>query len=155
VLAVYASNPEYLALTEGAGGEPGRYDLEMLQRDVAVARATPGRWLAVLFGKANGEPAGVLDWLDENPSDGQPWLGLLMIRRDLQRQGLATEAFAGLVDRLRDERIQALRAAVIERDAAGRALASHLGFELVEERTKRMAAEERILVLQRRVEMHV
>jgi hypothetical protein len=27
--------------------------------------------------------------MEENPSDGTPWLGLLMIRADLHRHGLA------------------------------------------------------------------
>jgi len=41
VLPVYTSNPGYLALTEGSGGEPGRYDLDMLELDFVVAQMTP------------------------------------------------------------------------------------------------------------------
>jgi hypothetical protein len=36
VLDVYLSNPAYLELTEGSGGEPGRYDRGMLERDFAI-----------------------------------------------------------------------------------------------------------------------
>jgi hypothetical protein len=93
LLEVYASNPGYLALTEGSAGEPGRYDLGMLERDVTLAGLTPGRTLAGLFLRASGELAGVVDWMDENPEDRMPWIGLLMIRADRQHQGLATEAF--------------------------------------------------------------
>jgi hypothetical protein len=51
LLDVYRSNPEYLALTEGSGGEPGRYDREMLERDVAVAAMTPGRRMAAVVAR--------------------------------------------------------------------------------------------------------
>lgn len=65
-LPVYLGNADYLSLTSGFGGEPGRYDLESLQRDFAVARITPGRHVAGMYTKAAGEPVGVLDWLEEN-----------------------------------------------------------------------------------------
>jgi hypothetical protein len=29
---------------------------------------------------------GLTDWMDENSEDGKPWIGLLMIRADRQRQ---------------------------------------------------------------------
>jgi hypothetical protein len=30
--------------------------------------------------------------MEDNPSDGKPWVGLLMIRADSQRRGFASEA---------------------------------------------------------------
>jgi RimJ/RimL family protein N-acetyltransferase len=153
LLAVYTSNPDYLQFTEGSGGEPGRYDIEMLERDVALAQMTPGRQMAGIFLKQTGELIGVLDWMDENPSDGQPWIGLVMIRADWQRRGLAAEAFGGLADRLRSRGMSVVRAAVIQRSRAGRALAELLGFQTVSTTMKRLASgEEELIVLERRLE---
>lgn len=150
ILPVHTSNPDYLELTEGSGGQPGRYDLEMLQRDYVIAQMTPGRCLAGIFLKPTGEAVGVLDWMEENPSDGKPWIGLLMVHADHQRQRIASEAFRGLAEWLRARRFDVVRAGVIERDAAGRAFATSLGFELVAITPKRMAAaEERTIVVER------
>jgi RimJ/RimL family protein N-acetyltransferase len=149
VLEVYTSNTKYLHLTEGSGGEPGCYDLEMLQRDFAIARMTPGRHLAGIFLKQDGEPIGVLDWMEENPSDGKPWIGLLIIRPSRQQAGFAPEAFEGLAALLRDRGTDAIRAAVLGRNSAGRGLASRLGFQLVSTKSMRMVSEEETLILER------
>lgn len=69
-LAAYVSNPQYVALTEGSAGEPGLFDLGMLQRDFAVARMTPGRHFLGLVAKTTDELIGVLDWLEQNPRTG-------------------------------------------------------------------------------------
>jgi hypothetical protein len=95
VLPVYTSNPAYLALTEGSGGEPGRYELDMLERDFVVAQMAPGRTMAGIFLKGADEPIGVLDWMEENPADRKPWVGLLIIRADHQRRGCASERSTG------------------------------------------------------------
>jgi RimJ/RimL family protein N-acetyltransferase len=149
LLGVYVSNRSYLELTEGSGGEPGHYDLDMLRRDVTLARATPGRFLACVFLKGEDEPVGVLDWMDANPSDGLPWIGLLMVRADVQRQGYATEAFNGLVAHLRERGRSKLRAGVIERNAAGLALVEQLGFERVSRTVLRLASWEEVVVVER------
>jgi hypothetical protein len=49
--------------------------------------------------------------MEENPSDGTPWLGLLMIRADLHRHGLASEVFAGLARELRRNGLKQVRTA--------------------------------------------
>ena len=152
VLDVYLSNPGYLELTEGSAGEAGHYDLGMLERDLAIAQSTPGRVFAGVFDRASGETVGVLDWMDENPNDGKPWLGLIMIRRERQREGLAVEAFEGLAEHLRRRGIFVLREGVIESNEPGRALAERLGFELVERRTMKLGSgEQPILVLELRL----
>ena len=150
-LSVYLSNPEYLALTEGARGEPGRYDIEMLQRDYVIARATPGRHMAGVFLKTDGELVGLLDWLEANPSDEKPWIGLLMIRADHQRQGVASETFDGFAGQLRADGLESVRAGVISRNSVGRALMHRLGFEPIATTTMRMASEEEVVVLERRL----
>jgi RimJ/RimL family protein N-acetyltransferase len=150
VLPVYTSNPGYLALTEGSGGEPGRYDLEMLRRDFVV-QMTPGRTMAGIFLKGGDEPIGVLDWMEENPADGKPWLGLLIIRADHQRRGFASEALDAFVERLRARGVPSVRAGVIERNEGARAFACRLEFEPISSAPVRMAATEKVIVLERRL----
>ena len=151
LLEVYASNPDYLELTEGSGGEPGRYDRDMLERDVGVAQLTPGRRLAGIFLRDGGDAVGVLDWMEANPTDGIPWVGLLIIRRDRQRHGLASEAFAGLANELRARGQNAIRAGVIDRNPEGHALVHRLGFEPVSRTTMRMTAEEEVTIFELRL----
>ena len=103
LLPVYLSNPQFVAWNEGSQGAAGYYDLAMLQRDWQVAQMMPGRVLLGIYLKATGEAAGQADYLAENPDDGLPWLGLLMIAGPLQRQGLGSEAFARLVQHFRDD----------------------------------------------------
>ena len=151
LLDVYASNPEYLAMTEGSGGEPGRYDIRMLERDIAVARMTPGRQVLVLRQRAEGEMVGVLDWVDESSSDGYPWIGLVLVRADRQREGLATEAIEALLAELAAGGVEAVRAGVLPGNAAAAGLTAALGFETVEERPFRSAVADHVAVLERRL----
>jgi len=151
IFDVYASDPAYLELTSGASGEPGRFDLDMLGRDFAVARAMPGRHLAGVYETTSGEPVGVLDWMEENASDGKPWLGLVLVRADRRRQGIAREVVEGLLDELRGAGADSLRAAVVVRNEPGLAFARALEFEPVVTTWKRLASEEEMLVLERRL----
>ena len=48
LLSVRLSNPERLLRTEGSAGEPGRYDLGMLERDAMIASMDPARCLATV-----------------------------------------------------------------------------------------------------------
>ena len=99
LLAISLSNPEFLDLTEGSSGEHGHYDLEMLERDWHLGTLDPGRHQ--LLGRlADGTAAARLDLLDENPRDGYPWIGLLMVHADHVGKGLGREGAAVAVERL-------------------------------------------------------
>ena len=145
VLSVYTSNPAYLELTEGSAGEAGHYDRGMLERDLAMAELAPERTLAGIW--LEGELVGVIDWLLENPNDGRPWLGLIMVRENMQRRGIAREAVTGLLSHLARQGVSVLRAAVIEGNVAGLANMRSLGFGEVEQTTVRIAAGERRLTI--------
>jgi RimJ/RimL family protein N-acetyltransferase len=147
LLDVYLSNPGYLELTEGSGGVAGAYDRGMLERDLAMSALTPGRHTAALRLRDDGACVGVLDWMDENPNDGAPWLGLVMIHADRQQQGLAAEAIVGLADHGRREGWTRLREGVIDGNDAGMALALATGMREVEHRAHRIAAGSRELAV--------
>jgi RimJ/RimL family protein N-acetyltransferase len=142
LLEVHLSNQAYLDLTEGSGGAAGAYDRGMLERDLAMSDMTPGRHTAALRLRDGGACVGVLDWMDENPNDGVPWIGLVMVHAEYQRRGLAAEAITGLADHGRSAGWMRLREGVLEGNDAGMALARSLGMREVERKPHKVAAGE-------------
>ena len=100
LLAIYQSNPEFVAQNEGSAGEAGRYDREMLQRDWWVLQMMPGSHILAITLKQTGALIGRADYLDEH-DDGYPWLGVLLLEASHQRQGLGREAFERLAEHFR------------------------------------------------------
>jgi RimJ/RimL family protein N-acetyltransferase len=90
---VFTSNPAYIELMEGPAG----YSLAQFQRDWQVAQ-TSGRTMLSIRRRADQTVVGVAEFLEHNPDDDRPWLGLLIIRGDLQRQGHGSEALRGLLE---------------------------------------------------------
>jgi|SRR5579871_83040 RimJ/RimL family protein N-acetyltransferase len=132
LLPVYLSNPQFVAWSEGSQGEAGYYDLAMLQRDWQVAQMMPGRVMLGIYLKATGEAVGQADYLAENPDDGLPWLGLLMIAGSHQRRGLGSEAFARLAQHFREDLgWTRLRIGVLEQNTPATAFWEAQGFERV------------------------
>jgi len=142
LLPVYLSNPVFVALNEGSRGESGYFDLEMFQRDWWVQRMMSGsHWLGIYL-TASGAAVGQANFLEENPADGYPWLGLLMIASAHQRQGLGSEAFACLADHFRAAYgWAALRLGVHPENAPAPAFWQHLGFRFVERRDRAIVME--------------
>jgi RimJ/RimL family protein N-acetyltransferase len=140
LLDVHLSNQAYLDLTEGSGGVAGAYDRGMLERDLAMSAMTPGRHTCTLRLRDGGTCVGVLDWMDENPNDGAPWIGLVMIHTDHQGRGIGAEAIAGLAEYGRALGWTRLREGVIDGNEAGMALARAAGMREVERKRHAIAA---------------
>ncbi|WP_324718216.1 GNAT family N-acetyltransferase [Carboxydochorda subterranea] len=150
LLQVFASNPFYVSLTEGPDG----YDLPKLQRDWEVAATTPGRHMWAICRKPDGAAVGMVDFLDENPSDHVPWIGLLIIRGDLQGQGYGTEALQALLDHFRRDRgWTTVRIGVIASNTAALAWWQRRGFQPIGTVHRRLPAGEcEIVRLERRLD---
>jgi len=142
LLDVHLSNQAYLDLTEGSAGVAGAYDRGMLERDLAMSAITPGRHTCALRLRQRGTCVGVLDWIDENPNDGAPWIGLVMVHAGHQRSGIGADAIAGLAEHGRTLGWTRLREGVIDGNDAGMALALALGMREVERKPHRIAAGE-------------
>ena len=140
LLAVALSNPEFTGHHEGSAGEPGRFDRAMLERDLAVGWMDPARHPLVLRHKNDGRVLGWADVLDEHPRDRVPWIGLLEMHADVQRQGYGREAVGAFVGWARQRGVPALRLGVDEGNAAAFAFWQSLGFEVVDERERVGAA---------------
>jgi RimJ/RimL family protein N-acetyltransferase len=142
VLEVFKSNPRYLEWTE-----EGAYDLDALRADWETAHATEGRYMLALREKEAGEILGVIEYLENNAADGHPWIGLIMVAADRQREGLGGEAVQAVCDHVHLNWASPVRMAVIEDNRAGLALAISLGFEPYGEAFQDLGGGERRLVL--------
>ena len=143
VLAVYLSNPQVTAVTEGSAGEPGRYDRGMLERDLWMSKLDEARHTAGLFLRDAGTCVGVIDWLDRNPEDGSPWIGLVMVHAGHQRRGYGREAVRGLLELGRTQGWTRVRAAAMTEDAVTRGLYESVGMREIDRRSHTFAAGER------------
>jgi GNAT superfamily N-acetyltransferase len=146
LLSVALSNPDLAGDHEASGGESGRFDRDMLERDLAVAWMDPARHPLVL--RTKEEPTRVIGWaevLDEHPRDHGPWIWLLEIHQREQRSGYGRQAVAALVDWARKRGAPALRLGVDEGNDCGFAFWHSMGFRHVEERA-RVASSGRIVV---------
>ena len=145
LLHVFQSNPRYLEWTEG-----GEYDLEMLRADWESAERTEGRHMLALRDPETAEPVGVIEFLENNPRDGHPWIGLIMVAAERQREGLAGEAMLAVCEHVHLNWASPVRIGVIDENQAGLALAISLGFEPYGEAFQDLGGGERRLVLMQR-----
>jgi RimJ/RimL family protein N-acetyltransferase len=144
---VFSSNPRYLEWTEG-----GEYDLEMLRADWETAQGSEGRNMLALRDRETGELAGVIEYLDVNPNDGHPWIGLIMVGAERQREGLAAEAMLAVCDHVHLNWASPMRLGVIDENQAALALAISLGFQQYGEAVQDLGGgERRLVLLQRRL----
>ena len=137
LLSVALSNPAFTRDHEGSDGEPGRFDRDMLERDLAVAGMDPARHPLVLRERSN--PARVIGWaevLDTHPRDHVPWIGLLEVHQQEQRRGYGREAVAALAGWARAGGARALRLGVDEGNDAGLAFWLSMGFRVVDQRER-------------------
>ncbi len=129
LLPVFLSNPDALVQTEGSDGEIGKYDLERWQRDWSIAQMMPGRHMLGCYLKTNDEAIGFAEYVEMHDRLGQPWFGAIVIRKDVQKQGLASEIMHALIEHIAKETgAPLLYGGVLEQNVAGRALAQRVGF---------------------------
>ncbi|MFE9880303.1 GNAT family N-acetyltransferase [Streptomyces sp. NPDC005784] len=134
VVGLYASNPEYCR----AAGEydPERIPADRVEADLREEAETEG--CEVLLARdVQDRIVGLLCLLDRHPTDGRPWIGLLLVHGSLHRTGVG-RLLAGLVEeRFRREGRDGIRLAVLENTPASLAFWSSLGWQEIDRRTDR------------------
>jgi RimJ/RimL family protein N-acetyltransferase len=136
MLAVALSNPGFLATHEGSAGVPGRYDIDMLARDLAVAQSDASRHALVIRRRDDGAVVGMAETLDQHPGDQVPWIGLMQLHADMQRQGLGGEAAEALADAYRSSGVSRLRLGVDDGNDGASAFWRALGYQKVDRRER-------------------
>ncbi|MFD9466095.1 GNAT family N-acetyltransferase [Streptomyces sp. NPDC060027] len=134
VVGLYASNPEYCR----AAGEydPERVPADSVEADLREEADTEG--CEVLLARDEQDRiVGLLCLLDRHPTDGHPWIGLLLVHGSLHRLGLGRRLASLVEERFRHEGRDGLRLAVLENNPAALAFWSSLGWHEIDRRAER------------------
>jgi len=75
-----------------------------------------------------GKQIGLIDFLRNNPNDGCPWLGLLMIHSDYHAAGYGRRAYASFVEQFVLHQYPKLRIGVLRSNVKALAFWTSLGF---------------------------
>ena len=134
VVGLYASNPEYCR----AAGEydPARVPADRVEADLREEADTEGSEV-LLARDEQDRIVGLLCLLDRHPTDGLPWIGLLLVHGRLHRLSLGRRLAALVEERFRQEGRDGLRLAVLENNPAALAFWSSLGWQEIDRRTDR------------------
>jgi RimJ/RimL family protein N-acetyltransferase len=117
-LDIINSNPGYNRMENGS---------ELRSREeVLEDLAAPGQQGWVF--REEGRHVGLFLFLEENPKDGCPWLGLLMVHGKEQGKGYGREAYLQFEDHLKQLGKHSVRIGVIRENTAAKAFWTSLGF---------------------------
>ncbi len=94
-----------------------------------MASSTAGREMLAIRDREARAIVGVIDYLEFNERDGHPWIGLLMVHADRQREGIAGEAMLRICEHVNLSWASPVRIGVIDHNRAGLGLAVSLGFQ--------------------------
>ncbi|SDM44697.1 Ribosomal protein S18 acetylase RimI [Fictibacillus solisalsi] len=119
-LEIMNSNPFYNELFYGKGKVEPKDILEELQ-DIK-----PPRFRYVV--KENGKNAAIVEYLLNNPKDGKPWIGFLMVAKGYQKQGIARKVYTACEQELRKMKLAALRLGILNGNSPAFSFWSRMGF---------------------------
>ncbi|NRF94560.1 GNAT family N-acetyltransferase [Paenibacillus frigoriresistens] len=74
------------------------------------------------------ETVGFILFLEKNPNDGFPWLGLLMIHANYKRKGYGKAAFRLLEKHLKEQRCSTVRIGILKANQPAKIFWQSLGF---------------------------
>ncbi|MEY9931650.1 ribosomal protein S18 acetylase RimI-like enzyme [Catenulispora sp. GP43] len=131
IVAVYRTNPVYF---RAAGDyDPDHILASEVEADLRDEVGTAGSEVLIARDES-GEAVGVLCLLDRHPTDGHPWIGLLLVHGARHRQGLGRRLAALVEERYRAAGREGLRLAVLENNPSALAFWSALGWQEIDRR---------------------
>ncbi|MED4224427.1 GNAT family N-acetyltransferase [Neobacillus cucumis] len=72
---------------------------------------------------------GIIDFLNNNPKDNHPWIGLLMIKGDFHSLGYGKKAYASFEDKLKKQKFYKVRIGVLQGNLIAIKFWKSLGFK--------------------------
>lgn len=130
LLHVYNSNPDYMEYTYGQR----TVTIEIVEQDLADNLAFAGSYNYCLRETSSHSLIGIAQFILNNPRDGHPWLGLIMIDSRSQGKGYAREFLDCLIAWYRENGYTSLHLAVLEKNQAVVPFYEAYGFATYEER---------------------
>jgi len=94
-------------------------------------------------------PIGILEYLMNNPNDGYPWLGLLVIKKEYQSQGYGVQALQGFYNIMEERQVKAFRIGVIVENGPAHRFWRKQGF--MEVTKKRWKDRKEVIVYEKRI----
>ena len=117
VLEIINSNPRYNTLYDGNPTRTMDYVRAVFMNDITVS------YLILL----NNTYIGLIDFLDCNPKDNYPWLGLLMIHGDYHYKGYGKMAYSAFENKSKQD-FDTIRLGVIQKNTVAIEFWTSLGF---------------------------
>lgn len=130
LLRVYNSNPDYMEYTTGKR----TVTVETVEQDHAENMALADSYSYCLREAASDSTIGIAQFILNNPRDGHPWLGLIIIDRRAQGKGYAKEFLDCLIGWYRNNGYTSLHLGVLEKNQAVVPFYEKVGFVTYEER---------------------
>lgn len=130
LLDIYNSNPDYLEYAYGQRS----VSIDTVLQDHAENAALTDAYSYGLRTASGHSLIGVAQFILQNPRDGHPWLGLLMIARQAQGRGYAKEFLDCLIHWYRENGYTSLHLGVLEKNQAVVPFYESCGFAVYEER---------------------
>ncbi|MEU7648813.1 GNAT family N-acetyltransferase [Streptomyces huasconensis] len=136
VTALYAANREFFAIS-GDFPDPDGIGVEQVAKALADELARPGA--EVLLARSEGRLVGVVITLAHHPdpTDPDPWIGLLIVAADPHRTGVGREVVRRVEDRFRAAGRGAVRLAVPENNPKALRFWTALGYLVIGHREDR------------------
>ncbi|MGL4522520.1 MAG: GNAT family N-acetyltransferase, partial [Bacilli bacterium] len=88
-----------------------------------------------LYIKLDDTYIGLINYTKEAPTDGYPWLGLLLIHGDYQGYGYGTNAYFHFQEQLKQQGITTLHLGVLETNTRARTFWEQIGFNWIRKGT--------------------
>jgi RimJ/RimL family protein N-acetyltransferase len=126
--ALFTSDPEYLAAS-------GDLPIDPAKVDQYVADSTrPGECRLAIRLRDSGRLVATATFLLPNPRDGHAWLGLVLVHRELQAHGFATELVIPIAQRLVAAGWPEIRGSVTQTNPDALQFWVNLGCSVIDER---------------------
>ena len=117
-LDIMNSNPTYNMIENG---NPVRTIKEVRSE---LLNSTTNSYLI----KMNEEPIGIIDFLDNNPKDNHPWIGLLMIHGAYHSLGYGKKAYVAFEESLKQQHFKKIRLGVLDNNEQAKRFWRSVGY---------------------------
>jgi RimJ/RimL family protein N-acetyltransferase len=130
---IFNGNPDFIGASESVVGKYS-YELSDIVKYLWQESVRENSICLAIQLEETGQIIGTAAFLDPNPTDQQPWIGLLLMDSDYQSQGLGAEAAKAIEQYFMSEGREEVRLNVLQNNPKARKFWERLGYVVVAER---------------------